>query len=138
MTQTGVTGTDAALEAIEELRAIHGPLAFFQSAGCCDGSLPICLHQGELLPGPGDELIGVVGGMPFYVDAELYRRWGNPPLVLDVYPGAAEGFSLSPCQAHFVTRPPTPGDDRAPACARTGERVAANHAPVRRLAADDR
>jgi uncharacterized protein (DUF779 family) len=89
-----VTATDPALAAIERLRAAHGPLAFFQSGGCCDGGLPICLKLGELPPG-------------FYIDAEQYRRWGSPSLVLDLSEGAAEGFSLSPPQAHFVTRPPT-------------------------------
>jgi len=105
-----VTATPAALDAIECLRDRHGPLAFFQSAGCCDGSLPICLKDGELPPGPGDRLLGLVGDAPFYVDAELYRRWGNPELMLDVRPGAAEGFSLSPPDGHFVTVPPSPDD----------------------------
>ena len=33
-----VTATPGALVEIERLRAAHGPLAFFQSGGCCDGS----------------------------------------------------------------------------------------------------
>ncbi len=105
LTEARVTATDAALEAIELLSAERGPLAFFQSGGCCDGSLPICMHNGELLPSPGDELLGTVGGAPFYVDSELYARWGRPTFLLDVRAGAAEGFSLSPRDAHFVTRP---------------------------------
>ena len=103
-----VTATDAAVRAIERLRAEHGPLAFFQSGGCCDGSLPICLKDGELPPGPGDALLGKIDGTPFYVDAEQYQRWGNPHLVLDVREGAAEGFSLSLPDAHFVTRSAEP------------------------------
>ena len=102
--EASVTATDAALEAIERLRIEHGPLAFFQSGGCCDGSLPICLGEDELPPGPGDVLLGSPGGTPFYVDAEQYRRWGKPRLVLDVSRGEAEGFSLSLPDAHFVTR----------------------------------
>jgi len=105
MAEPGVTATGAALDAIDELRALHGPLVFFQSAGCCDGSLPICLEAGELPPGPGDELLGEPGGAPFYIDGDLHRRWGSPPLVLDLSPGAPEGFSLGPGRAHFVTRP---------------------------------
>jgi len=100
-----VTATGAAIEAIERLRARHGPLAFFQSGGCCDGSLPICLKDGELPPGSGDELLGTVGGAPFYVDGEQHARWGRPSFLLDVSPAPAEGFSLSPPDAHFVTRP---------------------------------
>jgi uncharacterized protein len=104
--KASVAATPAALRAIERLRGEHGALAFFQSGGCCDGSLPICLRGGELPPGPGDLLLGAVGGAPFYVDAEQYARWGEPELVLDVRPGAPEGFSLAPPEAHFVTRPP--------------------------------
>ncbi len=107
MVEANVTATDAALDAIERLRAEHGALAFFQSGGCCDGSLPICLEDGELSPGPGDTLLGSLGGAPFYIDAEQYRRWGNPRLVLDVQAGEAEGLSLSLPDAHFVTRSPT-------------------------------
>ena len=43
-----VTATPEALELIERLRAEHGPLMFFQSGGCCDGSSPMCLPDGEL------------------------------------------------------------------------------------------
>jgi len=101
--EASVTATDAALDAIERLRASHGPLVFFQSAGCCDGSLPICLKDGELPPGPGDRLLGRIGGASFYIDSELYSRWGSPELLLDLGRGEAEGFSLSPPEAHFVT-----------------------------------
>src|ERR1035437_9370280 len=38
--EVSVTATDAAIEAIERLRAEHGPLAFFQSGGGCDVRSP--------------------------------------------------------------------------------------------------
>jgi uncharacterized protein (DUF779 family) len=53
-------------------------LMLFQSGGCCDGSSPLCLHEGELLLGPGDLLLGEVAGVPFYVEAELYERSRTP------------------------------------------------------------
>ena len=99
-----VTATAAALEAIARLRAARGRLAFFQSGGCCDGSSPICLQDGELPVSPGDVLLGRVGGAPFYVDRQQYERWGRPSFVLDVSPGSPEGFSIGPPGAHFVTR----------------------------------
>ena len=99
-----VKATPAALEAIECLQAARGPLVFFQSGGCCDGSSPICLHDGELPVAPSDALLGRVGSAPFYVDREQYVRWGRPNFVLDVSAGAPEGFSLGPPGAHFVTR----------------------------------
>ena len=36
----GVTATASALEAIARVQAARGPVAFFQSGGCCDGSSP--------------------------------------------------------------------------------------------------
>jgi hypothetical protein len=101
--QAKVTATEAAVEVIRRLRAAHGPLAFFQSGGCCDGSSPMCLKEGELPPGPGDVLLGTVGGAPFYIDADQYRRWREPAIALDVAPGPAESFSLEGLEGvHFV------------------------------------
>ncbi|WP_083396572.1 DUF779 domain-containing protein [Nitrosospira briensis] len=34
--------TPEAAEWIHKLEAAHGPLLFFQSGGCCDGSSPMC------------------------------------------------------------------------------------------------
>jgi uncharacterized protein (DUF779 family) len=67
---------------------------FFQSGGCCDGSSPMCLRDGELLLGPNDVRLGDIGDCPFYIDAEQYERWNRPVLVLDVAPGAGSSMSL--------------------------------------------
>ncbi len=103
MTAT-VTATRAALEVIAHLEAAHGPLMFFQSGGCCEGSAPLCLRREELPIGPHDLMLGELGGAPFYIDAEQYERWGRPRFRVDVAPGAAEGFSLESVEdVHFVT-----------------------------------
>jgi uncharacterized protein len=100
-----VQATKAALEVIAHLEAAHGPLVLFQSGGCCDGTAPICLKDGELPPGPYDLQLGDVGGAPFYIDGDQYERWGKPAFLVDVSPGAAEGFSLEALEGvHFVTR----------------------------------
>jgi uncharacterized protein (DUF779 family) len=100
-----VTASPEALDVLERLRAAHGPLALFQSGGCCEGSSPICVTEADLPPGPGDLLLGTVGDVPFYIDADQYRRWRTPHLLLDVGPGAAEGFSLEGLAGvHFVSR----------------------------------
>jgi uncharacterized protein len=102
-----VMATTEALDVIERLRAAHGPLVFFQSGGCCDGSAPICLRAGELPPAPGDIRLGEIGGAAFYIDADQYERWRRPEFVIDVAPGAAESFSLEgPEGVHFVARGP--------------------------------
>src|SRR5664280_230411 len=78
--ESGVTASAEAVAMAKTLSAKHGPLAFFQSGGCCDGSSPICLCDGELPPGANDLLLGSIAGAPFYVDREQYERWGCPTL----------------------------------------------------------
>ena len=89
-----VSATAAAREELARLRERHGPLMLFQSGGCCDGSSPLCLREGELLVGANDELLGAIDGVPFYIDAEQYDRWNRPAFVLDLASGAGDAFSL--------------------------------------------
>jgi len=77
----------------------------FQSGGCCDGSAPLCLREGELLIGPNDTLLGELSGMRIYIDAEQDERWKHPRFVLDIATGPASGFSLEGHEGiHFITR----------------------------------
>ena len=99
-----VVATEAACAELRRLRAEHGPVILMQSGGCCDGSLPICLPAGELLLGPNDLHLGDVAGCPFYVDRDQWERWRRPAFVVDVAPGAPEGFSLGGPSSHLVTR----------------------------------
>jgi uncharacterized protein (DUF779 family) len=99
-----LSATPEALEAIERLKARHGAIVIHQSGGCCDGSSPICLPADELPQGPGDVLLGEVGGTPVYIDGEQDKRWGFPDVRIDVSAGAAMGFSLEGVDdVHFVT-----------------------------------
>ena len=102
-----IAATDAAREAIATLRAARGgSFMFVQSGGCCGGSVPQCLPDGELIVGDHDVLLGVVDDCPFYIDDRLDEAWGRPSLVLDVAPGHAEGFSLGAGDGtRFVTLP---------------------------------
>jgi uncharacterized protein (DUF779 family) len=100
-----ITATVEALDAIERLTVKHGALMLFQSGGCCDGSSPLCLQEGELLLGPNDLKLGELGGMPVYIDADQDKRWNHPTFVLDAAPGPASGFSLEGLDGiHFITR----------------------------------
>jgi uncharacterized protein (DUF779 family) len=90
-----VTSTAAAREAIIRLRAGRGaPVMFVQSGGCCAGSTPMCFPEGEFIVGDNDVLLGEIDGCPFYIDERLDEAWHQDQFVLDVTPGAAEGFSL--------------------------------------------
>ncbi len=113
--EPAVIATPAALEAIANLVAARGPIIFFQSGGCCDGSLPICLADGELLIGERDVLLGEPGGARFYIDHRQHEVWKHTQLMLDVGDGEPEGFSLAAGpDRHFITRsrvcspPPAP------------------------------
>jgi len=107
----GIAATDSASAEIVRLKAEHGPLMFFQSGGCCDGSSPMCFRDGELLLGPNDLRLGDIDGCPFYIDAEQYERWNRPALVLDVAPGAGSSMSLEELNGvHFLVTPRSVAD----------------------------
>ena len=100
---TPISATPRASAMVKQIARKHGPVAIYQSGGCCDGSLPLCLLADELGQGPNDLLLGHIEGAPFYIDTEQYQRWGEPEFLLDVVSGAPEGFSLGTREAHFVT-----------------------------------
>jgi uncharacterized protein len=50
--------TLAAEELLVRLTAIHGPLMFHQSGGCCDGSAPMCYPDGDFKLGGADVHLG--------------------------------------------------------------------------------
>jgi len=103
-----VRATPEALDLIERLAERHGPVAFFQSGESFEGAAARCLTRAELLPSDDDVKLGEIGGSPFYVDAELYRRAGRPALIIDVAPGAAAGIPLEGLEeVHFATRTQT-------------------------------
>ena len=98
-----VSATPEAVELIERLRASHGPVVLVQSGGCCDGSSPVCLREGDLLLGPGDLRIGEVAGAGVYIDGDQFERWGRPDLTIDVASEAGDTFSLAGLEGvHFV------------------------------------
>jgi uncharacterized protein (DUF779 family) len=100
-----IKATQEALELIEELTEMHGPLALFQSGESMEGGAATCLTRAELLPDDDDVKLGEVGGAPFYINVEQYERWDRPPLVVDVAPGAPGGLGLEGLEeVHFVTR----------------------------------
>lgn len=98
-----MTATPAALIAIDDLVRDRGPVMFFQSGGCCDGSLPMCFADGEFIIGDHDVLLGDVGGCPYYIDHRQYEMWKHTQLILDVGEGDPEGFSLGAGEnKHFI------------------------------------
>ena len=111
-----VVATDAALALIERLKAQHGnALMFFQSAGCCDGSAPMCYLIGELTVGQYDLLLGEIGGCEFYISASHYDYFKRSQLIIDVTPGSGSTFSLEgPEGVCFITRSRLLSDEEVP------------------------
>lgn len=100
-----VTSTPNALVLIERLQALHGPLMFYQSSGCCDGSSPLCLPQGEMGLSATDVKLGEVGGVGFHMSAAQFEYWQQAQLTLDAVAGHGDSYSLeSSLGMCFVTR----------------------------------
>jgi uncharacterized protein len=89
-----VIATPEAEALIQRLIAQHGPVMFFLSGGCCEGSAPMCYPRGEFVVGPADILLGQIGGSPFYISRSQYEFSKNTQLIIDVVPGRGGGFSL--------------------------------------------
>jgi uncharacterized protein (DUF779 family) len=103
--------TATAAELLVRLTAIHGPLMFHQSGGCCDGSSPMCYPDGEFLTGASDVHLGdfVVEGLDkpigFWMSASQYEYWKHTHLTVDVVEGRGGGFSVeAPEGVRFLIR----------------------------------
>ena len=105
MLPSRVDVTPAAAAMLARLEALHGPLLFHQSGGCCDGSAPMCYPRGEFRVGQRDVFLGEVAGTPFYIGGEQYAYWQHTHLTVDVVPGRGSGFSVeAPEGVRFLTR----------------------------------
>jgi uncharacterized protein len=114
--QLRVSATPAAQRLIRELKALHGPLMFHLSGGCCDGSAPMCFPAGEFRIGSVDEKVGEIAGCEFWMDREQSRRWAHTSWTVDVVPGRGASFSIeAPHNVRFLIRsslcPPRPVPD---------------------------
>jgi uncharacterized protein len=97
--------TQKAADMVARLKAMHGPLMFHQSGGCCDGSAPMCYPAGEFKVGGQDVLMGEIAACKFYMGAAQFEYWRHTQLIIDVVPGRGAGFSLeAPEGVRFLTR----------------------------------
>jgi uncharacterized protein len=115
MTPARILSTEAADDVIARLTAIHGPLMFHQSGGCCDGSAPMCYPRGEFRVGAQDVLLGhVAGDVPVWIGAAQFDYWRHTQVTIDVVPGRGAGFSLEgPEGVRFIIRSRVFSDEEA-------------------------
>lgn len=100
-----IIATEKALDLIEQLKKIHGPLMFHQSGGCCDGSQPMCFPAGEFKVGNSDVWMGTISDCKFYMAADQFEYWKHTQLIMDVTPGRGSSFSLEiPLGVRFFIR----------------------------------
>lgn len=117
-----VEATPEALTWIARLKDHYGPLMFYQSGGCCEGSAPLCFRDKEYWVGGEDVLLGDIAGCPFYIRANQFEYWRHTQLIIDVVEGAGGGFSLeAPEGVSFLTRGRVFSDAEAAALATAGE-----------------
>lgn len=99
-----IISSATARELIRELKRRHGPLMFHISGGCCDGSQPMCLLEGEFRLGSRDLLLGEVEGCSVYMSADQYEYCKYTQLLMNVTPGRGSSFSLEiPMGLRFIT-----------------------------------
>lgn len=100
-----VSATPEALEVIAQIIALHGPVLFFQSGGCCENTAPQCYPIGEFAVSPNDIHVGDIGGAPYYMSASEFELWRNTHLIVDVVDGRSGTFSLDgPNGKTFICR----------------------------------
>ncbi len=95
MAASRVSATPSALGLIEKLVAENGDIVFFQSGGCCEGSVPLCLPANEFKPGASDVIIGQVAPHAmFYMSDSHFSFAENMHTIIDALPGSSGSFSL--------------------------------------------
>jgi uncharacterized protein len=117
-----VVATPAALELIELMKSKYGEVIFHQSGGCCDNSAANCYLPTDLTIGAGDEHLGHIGGVPFYISKSQYQYWQHTQLIIDVIDTHGGGtFSLEgPEGKSFLTRSRLFTDEERAELARSG------------------
>lgn len=99
-----VVSTKEALDLINHIKSIHGPIMFYQSGGCCDGSAPMCYSKGDFKLGSADVYLGSIGDVPFYMHKSQYNYWKHTQLIIDAIDGRGATFSLDNVEEkHFIT-----------------------------------
>ncbi len=120
-----ILSTTAADALVARLTAMHGPLMFHQSGGCCDGSAPMCYPAGEFRVGGQDILLGhIAGTVPVWIGAAQFEYWRHTQVTIDVVPGRGAGFSLEgPEGLRFLVRSRVFSDEEVDALDAAGDPV---------------
>ncbi|OWW20217.1 DUF779 domain-containing protein [Noviherbaspirillum denitrificans] len=123
-----VVATEAAMQLVDTLTQRYGPLMFFQSGGCCDGSSPMCYPLGDFSVSPTDVFLGRLGDTPFYIGRDQFEYWQHTQLIIDVVDGMGGMFSLeNGTGKRFLTRSRLFSDEECDQLARHAARETARN-----------
>ena len=100
---TTVSATDAALAHIATLHRQHPRMLMYQSGGCCEGSNPLALNEGDLTLTTSDLKVGEVGGVPFYIDTRQCAYLLGQALTIDLRTGNLGSYSLEDGTGFYFT-----------------------------------
>ncbi|PPG61159.1 DUF779 domain-containing protein [Rathayibacter sp. AY1C5] len=110
MTSTRVDVTAEAASMLRRMTALHGPLMFHQSGGCCDGSSPMCFPAGMFRTGASDVLVESLrldglDPIDFWMSRSQFEYWKHTHLTVDLVNGRGSGFSVeAPEGKRFMIR----------------------------------
>ena len=100
-----VIATQEALKLTERIKSRHGAIMFYQSGGCCEGSVPMCYVEGDFKLGDSDIYLGTIGDVPFYIHRAQYEHFKQTQLIIDAMAGRGASFSLDSVEEmHFITK----------------------------------
>ena len=101
MSDVSVVLTAAASDALRRTRAERGDdLVFVIGNGCCDSTAPFLFAS--YIPGPGEEPVGQVDGVPVVLEAPLVGLFDGYEVVIDAAPDPG-GDSFS-CETELGLR----------------------------------
>ena len=101
MSHVDVVLTPTASDALRRTRAARGDdLVFVIGNGCCDSTAPFLFAS--YMPGPGEERVGQVEGVPIVLEASLVELFDGYEVVIDAAPDPG-GDSFS-CETELGLR----------------------------------
>jgi uncharacterized protein (DUF779 family) len=109
-----VTATPRATAIVERAKAARqGELTITIGTGCCESTAPF-LYE-DFWPGPDQEVVGEVAGVPVYAPDYLRRMYpGGDGVVIDLFDGIAESMSIETewdCRLYLQGQGVDRGDD---------------------------
>lgn len=86
---------DKAQALIDKLESLHGAVLFYQSFGCCDGSVPLCYAKKDFTLGSNDVCIARSGnGIELWTHQSQVDFYQGRTFHLSAEEGLANEYSL--------------------------------------------